>query len=126
MSSSSSMIYPIVLFAVVFLSLAAMWRLFAKAGEPGWKCIVPIYGAVVFLRIVGRPWWWLLLMFVPVVNLYTSIMVCFDLAKVFGKGAGTGFGIMLLGPIFILWLAFSDAAYVRGPNSPTFATSRAA
>src|SRR5882724_11309132 len=101
---SSQTIYSIVLFASLFLGIAATWRLFAKAGEPGWKCIVPIYGAVVMLRLVGRPWWWLLLMLVPVVNLYPAIMVCFDLAKAFGKGAGTGVGILLLGPIFILWL----------------------
>jgi hypothetical protein len=123
---SSSTIYSIVLFAMVFVTLAAMWRLFAKAGEPGWKCIVPIYGAVVMLRLVGRPWWWLLLMLVPVVNLYPAVMVCFDLAKAFGKGAGTGFGVLLLGPIFIMWLAFSDARYVRGTTPPAFVAKRAA
>jgi hypothetical protein len=125
-SSMSSMIYPIVMFAMIFLTLAAMWRLFAKAGEPGWKCIVPVYGAVVLLRLVGRPWWWLLLLLVPVVNLFPSVMLCFDLAKAFGKGPGTGFGVLLLGPIFIMWLAFSDARYVRGSNRPVAEMRRAA
>ena len=117
-SSNMSTIYAIVLIATVFLTIASMWRLFAKAGEPGWKCIVPIYGAVVLLRLVGRPWWWLVLMLVPVVNLIPSIMLCFDIAKAYGKGAGTGLGVLLLGPIFIMWLAFGDAQYVRGTNTP--------
>ena len=122
---SSSTIYAIVLIAAAFLTLAAMWRLFAKAGEAGWKSIVPVYGAVVLLRLVGRPWWWLLLLLVPVVNLIPSVMLCFDLAKAFGKGAGAGFGILLLGPIFVMWLAFGNAEYVR-PKNPPYEMKRAA
>ena len=109
---SSSTIYAVVIVAMVFLVIASMWRLFAKAGEAGWKSIVPVYGAVVLLRLVGRPWWWLLLMCIPLVNIIPGIMVCFDLAKAYGKGAGAGFGILLLGPIFVMWLAFGDAQYV--------------
>lgn len=123
---SSSTIYAIVLIATLFLTIAAMWRLFAKAGEAGWKSIVPIYGAVVLLRLVGRPWWWLLILLVPFVNLIFSAMLCFDLAKAFGKGKGSGLGILLLGPIFIMWLAFGDAQYVRAPKSPVFEMKRAA
>jgi hypothetical protein len=123
---SSSNIYAIAMIATVLLGLAAMWRLFTKAGEPGWKCLVPFYGAIVMLRIVGRPWWWMLLMLVPVVNLIPGVMLCFDLAKAFGKGTGAGFGILLLGPIFVIWLAFSDAQYVGGSKRPAFDMRRAA
>jgi hypothetical protein len=114
-----SMIYSIASLAMVFLVIASVWRLFAKAGESGWKSLVPIYNAVVLLKLVGRPGWWLLLMLVPVVNIIPAIMVCFDLARAFGKGTGAGLGILLLGPIFIMWLAFGDARYV-GPtrNAP--------
>jgi hypothetical protein len=125
-SASSSPLFAIALIAMVLLSIAAMWRLFGKAGEAGWKCIVPIYGAVVMLRIVGRPWWWLVLLLVPVVNLIFGSIVCFDLAKAFGKGAGTGLGILLLGPIFILLLAFGDARYVGNAKRPAFDMKRAA
>ena len=114
---SSSMIYSIASLALVFLVIASVWRLFTKAGEPGWKALVPIYGAVVLLRLVGRPWWWLVLMFVPVVNIVPTIKVCFDLARAFGKGAGTGLGILLLGPFFIMWLAFGDSQYVDPARS---------
>jgi hypothetical protein len=123
---SSSTILAIALVATVLLTIASMWRLFAKAGEAGWKSIVPIYGALVLLRLVGRPWWWLLLLCVPLVNLIPSVMLCFDLAKAFGKGAGAGFGILLLGPIFVMWLAFGDAQYVRASNRPAFDMKRAA
>jgi hypothetical protein len=112
---SSSTIYSVTMIAMLFLVIASMWRLFAKAGEAGWKSVVPIYNVVVLFKLVGRPWWWLVLMLVPVVNLIPGIMVCFDLAKAYGKGTGAGFGILLLGPIFIMWLAFGDARYV-GPN----------
>ena len=101
--------------AVVVLLVASMWRIFSKAGEPGWKAIVPIYGAVVFQRIIGRPGWWVLLMFVPVLNVLVSWVECFDLARVYGKGAGYALGLILLGPIFFMALAFGPAVY-QGPN----------
>ena len=100
--------------ALVFMTLASFWRIFNKAGEPGWKCLVPIYGAVVFHRIIGRPTWWIVLLCIPFVNIIPSIMECFDLARVFGKGAGFGLGILLLGPLFFMVLAFGSAEYV-GP-----------
>ena len=104
--------------AIVF-TIAALWRLFSKAGESGWKCLIPIYGAVVFQRILGRPGWWVLLMMVPVVNLAIAIIECFDLAKVFGKGVGYALGLMLLGPIFVAVLAFGPAKYVGPGGAPS-------
>ena len=104
--------------AAVVLMLAALWKIFTKAGQAGWKCLVPVYGGVVFMRIVGRPWWWLVLLAIPFVNVVPAIIECFDLARVFGKGVGFGFGLLLLGPIFVLVLGFGDARYVgpaRGP-----------
>ena len=107
--------------AILVLMVAAMWRIFSKAGEPGWKAIVPIYGAVVLQRIVGRPGWWVLLMLVPFVNVLISLVECFDLARVFGKGAGYGLGLIFLSPIFLMVLAFGPATY-QGPNRPATAS----
>ena len=101
----------IVWVACCLLMVASSWQVFVKAGEPGWKCLIPIYGAVVLMRIVGRPWWWLLWLCVPVLGLIPAVIVSLDLARVFGRGAGFGVGIMLLGPIFLAILAFSDARY---------------
>ena len=98
------------------LMIAAVWKIFAKAGQPGWKSLVPIYGAVVFLRIVGRPGWWVLLLCLPVVNSFPALALCIDLARAFGKGGGYAAGLAFLTPIFLLMLAFGDAQYQRGPR----------
>ena len=97
--------------AVIVFYIFCMWKVFAKAGKPGWASIVPIYNVLVQLEIVGRPWWWLLLLLVPVVNVVIGILVMLDLAKVFGKGSGFGVGLILLSFIFIPILAFGDAKY---------------
>ena len=100
--------------AFMVLMFAAVWKIFTKAGEKGWKSLVPIYGAVVFLRIVGRPGWWVLLLCVPVLNLFPALALCIDLARVFGKGGGYAAGLAFLTPIFLLMLAFGDAQYQSG------------
>lgn len=100
--------------AVIAFYVYCLWRVFIKAGKPGWAAIVPIYNILVELEIVGRPWWWLLLMFVPVVNVVIGIIVLLDLAKVFGKSSGFGVGLIFLAFIFIPILAFGDARYL-GP-----------
>jgi hypothetical protein len=91
-----------------------MWKVFVKAGKPGWAAIIPIYNAIVLLQIVGRPGWWFLLYLIPIVNIVISIMVMIELAKVFGKGTGFGIGLLLLSFIFIPILGFGDAEY-QGP-----------
>jgi hypothetical protein len=109
---------------VILLTLASLWQIFNKAGEAGWKSLVPIYGMVVFQRILGRPGWWALLMFVPVVNVLIGLVECFDLARVFGKGAGTALGLILLSPVFFAWLAFGPATY-GAPNGAPRVPARA-
>ena len=110
----------------MLLFVVTLWRLFTKAGEAGWKCLVPFLGAFVYLRITGRPAWWFVLMLVPVINIIPAIVTCFDLARVFGKGPGFGFGILMLGPIFMAILAFGDALYVGPSRSPVPAFKAAA
>lgn len=105
-------------FAVLVLLVASNWVIFTKAGEAGWKSVVPIYGLCVLARIVGRPAWWGLLMFVPLINLVVAVVLSLDLAKSFSKGAGFGWGIALLGPIFFPMLAFGDNSYA-GPGGQT-------
>ncbi len=102
----------IIFLALFVVMVAAAWKIFEKAGEPGWACIVPIYSAIVMLRIAGKPWWWLFLFFIPFVGLIFAILVCIELAKNFGKGAGFGLGLAFLGFIFFPILAFGDARYI--------------
>jgi hypothetical protein len=105
----------IIWLAVVILALAGLWKVFVKAGKPGWAAIIPIYNLVVLLQIVGKPLWWIILMFIPLVNLIILILVMIALAKSFGKGAGYGIGLALLGFIFIPMLGFDDSKYL-GPQ----------
>ncbi|HEU0106532.1 MAG TPA: DUF5684 domain-containing protein [Vicinamibacteria bacterium] len=104
--------------AVIVLIFVSLWKIFEKAGKPGWAGIVPIYNAIVLLEIVGRPIWWFVLLLVPCVGIVVGIILCIDLAKSFGKDAGYGIGLALLGFVFFPMLAFGDARYV-GPAAGT-------
>lgn len=113
-SDTGGIIFLLVYLLFIIAVIAGMWKMFAKAGEPGWAAIVPIYNIYILLKIVGRPWWWLILMIIPLVSIIVSIVVMVDLAKSFGKGIGFAIGLILLGFVFIPILGFGDAKYV-GP-----------
>ncbi len=95
---------------IVFL-IASMWKVYTKAGKPGWAAIVPIYNLIVLLEIVRKPTWWILLLLIPIVNFVILIMIYHELSLAFGKDAGFTVGLILLGFVFIPILAFSDAKY---------------
>ena len=99
---------------VGLIALVAMWKVFTKAGKPGWAVLIPIYNFIVLLEIVGRPVWWLVLLLIPLVNVVVVIMLAFDLARSFGKGSGFGLGLVFLNFIFMLILGFGSAVYI-GP-----------
>jgi Family of unknown function (DUF5684) len=105
--------------AVVILYVAALWRVFAKAGEPGWACLVPIYNVLVLLRIIGKPAWWILLMIVPLVNIVIAIIEHVELAKAFGKSGAFAVGLIFLPFIFFPMLAWGDAQYQRAAAPAT-------
>ena len=92
--------------------IIVMWRVFVKAGKPGWGCIIPIYNFILLLEMVNRPLWWVILYFIPFVNIVIYWIVMIDLAKAFGKDTGFGIGLIFLSFIFLPILAFSDAQYV--------------
>ena len=92
--------------------LVAQWRIFAKAGVPGWVCLIPVYNVVKLLHITGRSGWWTLGLFVPFLSLFVAIRLVFDLAGAFGRGVGFGFGLLLLAPVFLLILGFGSSDYV--------------
>jgi len=101
--------------AILILVIAALWKVFEKAGKPGWAAIVPIYNLIVLLEIAGKPAWWVILMLIPFVNFVVAIIVFIALAKNFGKGAGFAFGLLLLPMIFYPMLAWGDARYQPQP-----------
>lgn len=101
--------------ALMALIIAGTWKMFVKAGKPGWAAIIPIYNFVVVLEITGKPIWWIALLFIPFVNFVILILIMIALARSFGKGVGFGLGCAFLGFIFIPILGFGDAKYI-GPQ----------
>lgn len=108
----------VIYLALIVLGIVGFWKVFTKAGEAGWKSIIPFYNVYTLLKIVGRPGWWLILFFIPFVNFIIWIIVALDLAKSFGKGTGFGVGLIFLGFIFMLILGFGDAKYVGPGGNP--------
>lgn len=109
---AGAIIFILIELAIAVLMIASYWKLFSQAGEPGWASIIPIYNGVVMLKIAGKPIWWLVLFFIPLVNFIVAIMVMIEFAKAYGKGAGFGIGLTFLPFIFAPMLAFGDAQYV--------------
>ena len=107
-------VYMIFALAVLVLTIIARWKIYTKAGKPGWASLRPFYTQYCLYDIAWGTGWLFLLGFVPIVNIVVGIMVNFKLAKAFGKGTGFGFGLLFLNTIFILILGFGDTKYV-GP-----------
>jgi len=104
-------IYWVIYVGILALLLVAMWKVFTKAGKPGWGAIIPIYNIVLLCDIAGKPGWWVLLYFIPLLNIVIGIIVSIGVAKNFGKGAGFGLGLAFLSVIFYPILAFGSADY---------------
>jgi hypothetical protein len=104
----------IIYLAIIVLVIAGWWMIFTKAGEAGWKAIIPIYNVLILLKIVGREWWWLILFLIPIVSLVAWIFVSLDLAKSFGHSAGFAIGLIFLPFIFGPILGFGSSTY-QGP-----------
>ena len=101
--------------AISILLLVSFWKIFVKAGKPGWAAIIPIYNLVVYLQIVNRPIWWIVLLLIPVVNIVVGIVLTNDLAKSFGKGVGWTLGLLFLPFIFCPILGFGSDPFVGRP-----------
>ena len=105
---------PLLLMVQVVLAIiviAAMWKVFIKAGKPGWAVLIPIYNAYVMLQIAGKPGWWVILLFIPFVNIVIAIIATIALAYKFGKSGAFAAGLVLLPFVFYPILAFGSAQY---------------
>jgi hypothetical protein len=98
MNQGGSAVTMIIYLAILVLVIAGMWKVFEKAGKPGWAAIIPIYNLIVLLDIVGKPIWWIILLLIPLVNFVIMIIISMDLAVCFGKGKGWGFGLLVILP----------------------------
>jgi hypothetical protein len=97
--------------AILVVIIAGGWKVFTKAGQPGWAFIIPIYSAYILLKIAGKPGWWLILLLIPFVNIIFGIIALIALARNFGKGVGFAMGLLFLSFIFFPILGFGDAKY---------------
>ncbi len=112
-AEAALMALPMVLFAVIvsLFMLICQWKIFDKAGKPGWAAIIPIYNVIVLLQIAGKPEWWVLLFMVPVANVIVAIITVVALAENFGQETGFAIGMLLLPIVFYPILAFGDSRY---------------
>ena len=125
-------VYVIFMIAIYVVTVVGLWKMYVKAGRPGWAAIIPIYNWWVWVEMIGRPRWWfwalvasVLLSWIPIVGVILGILMfvlylmgCLDMAKAFGRGAGTGIGLWLVPFVFAPILGFGDAQYLGPVASP--------
>lgn len=118
MSDQSANVFAFVFLALILglsaLLIASMWRIFAKAGKPGWASLIPVYNIVVLLDIIGRPWWYLVFAFIPPTIPVLAVILMFGLARSFGRGVLFAIGMIFVPFICIPVLGFGGAAYIGG------------
>lgn len=98
---------------LVFLlvGIISMFRIFRKAGQPGWAVLVPFYNVYIYFKVIDKPIWWLAGLLVPILNLITMVALTHALSKKFGKEIGFTLGLIFLPFIFYPILAFGSATY---------------
>jgi hypothetical protein len=110
-SSSSGNIELFAILALTVVIFAGFWKMFEKAGEPGWAGIIPIYNLYILVKISGNAWWWFILLLVPVVNFFAALKISIDVAGKFNRGVLFGLGLMFVSFIFYPLLGFGDYQY---------------
>ena len=100
---------------ITLLMVASHWKIYEKAGQAGWKCLIPFYNMYILVLITGKPWWWFLVMFVPVVGVAIYLLMMLALAERFGKGPLFGIGLFFIPIICFPLLAFDNSEYLGGP-----------
>lgn len=101
---------------ICIICIVANWKIFKKAGKPGWAAIIPFYNLYVMYSIIYGNGWRFLLLIIPFVNIFIGIKAYFDLAHVYGKSITFGIGLAFFSPIFICILGFGNAKYLGTLN----------
>lgn len=105
--------FPMMLVSLVIVvfMIVVMWRIYTKADKQGWGCLIPFYNVWLMLEIAGKPGWWLVFCFIPVINVVVQIVMLIGVAKNFGRGGWFAAGLIFLPIIFFPILAFGDSVY---------------
>ena len=113
-NQSFGIVLSLIYLAVALFYIYCSWRLFEKAGRPGWESIIPIYGSYILItKLAKLEWWYLLLLFVPLVNIYAVFKIYIELAKNFGKSTMYGVGLVIIGFILTPMLALGDDQFIE-------------
>lgn len=113
--AGAGLVFMLIWLVVVVLTIAGMWKIFSKAGQPGWAAIIPIYNLWVLSKVGDSGVLWFVLTFlfgIPIIKLWI------DVAKAFGKGIGFALGMFFLPFVFIPLLGFGSARYQGPPGGP--------
>ena len=101
-------------FAIGIFAIVCHWKVYSKAGEPGWACIIPIYNLIIFLKIVNKPWWYLFMFLIPIYGWFILPIICIHrLSLSFGKNAWFTLGLLFFNVIFFAILAFDNSTYTK-------------
>ena len=109
-----ALVIPLLIICIHIMAIrtVALWFIFRKADEPGWAAIIPVYNILIAIKVAGKPWWYLLLLLIPVVNIIIAILILNGLSKSFRKGGWFTVGLFFLRFIFVPILGFGKAAYI--------------
>lgn len=109
----------IVLLICFLLLFVGLYGVFQKAGEKGWKALVPVYNILIWLKILQKPWWWVFLVIVPAVGFYMIAVLVVLTANCFGKRKFGEHVVAVVGFFaFIPWLGFSKDLQWKGVPKP--------
>ena len=110
---------------LLIIYILAYWMIFNKAGEPGWKALIPIYSTYTEYKLVWNTKMFAVFMYyaASIGTIVMNIMACVKMSMSFGHGTGFAIGLILLNPIFLLILAFDGSAYI-GPEGRRPQTER--
>jgi hypothetical protein len=124
-----ALLVGLVLFAlylcVALFFIIALWKIYTKAGQPGWGIFIPFYNVYLWLKIAGKPGWWLILYCIPLVNIVIAIIATLAVGKAFGKSvAFSVFLLLIFAFVGIPILGYGNAVYT--PPAPAQAPTPAA
>jgi len=114
----AALLFILIGLAFTALWIAGAWKMFEKAGQPGWGILVPIYNLLLIVRIAGSPDWMFILLLIPGVNIVAHIFVSLELGKRFSRGAAFTIGLIFIPAVFYALIGFSSDQYTPPPSGP--------
>jgi len=112
MTLTQWLLFILILQVVHFLGT---WKLYVKAGRKAWEAIIPVYNAIVLMQIINRPKWWVILLFIPIINLLMFPIVWVETIRSFGKNTTKDSFLVILSLGFYIFYVnyMEDVAYIN-------------